>query len=122
MGICLAMFNKVLPKLTEDQKAVVTKQLRAGYVFLSGILYEPPEQFWELPDVFLPAHRMIEEVAREAGLGILSGEERRENWRGAILKMKGLLDPYGVAFPSIPEIGIDGETVAFDLEDIVPVF
>ncbi len=28
----------------------------------------------------------------------------------------------GVEFPAIPEIGIDGKTVAFDVEDMIPVF
>jgi hypothetical protein len=122
MGICLAILDRLLPKLTDEMRAQITKQLRAGYVFLSGILYEPPDQFWELPETFRPAHRMLEDVARDAGLGILTLEERRENWRAAVLKMKGLLDPHGVEFPAIPEIGIDGKTVAFDPEDIIPVF
>lgn len=122
MGICLAILDRLLPKLTDDMRAQITKQLRAGYVFLSGILYEPPELFWELPPTWRPAHRMLEDVARGAGLGILSNEERRENWRAAVLKMKGLLEPHGVKFPAIPEIGIDGETVAFDPKDIIPVF
>lgn len=70
----------------------------------------------------VPAHRLLEESARGAGLGILSLEERVENWRAAVLRMKGVIEPYGIAFPAIPEIGIDGETVAFDPEDIIPVF
>jgi hypothetical protein len=36
--------------------------------------------------------------------------------------MKGVLEPHGIAFPAIPEIGVDGETVAFDPDDIIPVF
>lgn len=122
MGICLVLLKKVLPALGPEQKQIVTRQLRAGYVFLSGILYEPPEQFWELPETFRPAHRLLEEVAQKAGLGILTLDERRENWRAAILKMKGLVEPYGVAFPEIPEVGIDGKSVAFDPDDLVPVF
>ncbi|MBI3451525.1 MAG: diiron oxygenase [Rhodospirillales bacterium] len=122
MGICLAVLDRLLPQLTDEMRAQITKQLRAGYIFLSGILYQPPEQFWELPDTWRPAHGILEDVAREAGLGVLSDEERRENWRAAVLKMKGLLEPHGVAFPAIPEIGIDGETVAFDPDDIIPVF
>ena len=43
-----------------------------------------------------------------AALGILSLDERRDNWRAAVLKLKGVLDPHGVEFPAIPEIGIDG--------------
>ena len=122
MAICLALLQNLLPRLSVDEKALITKQLRAGYVFLSGILYEPPEQFWELGPTFRPAHRLLEDVARGAGLGILSLEERRDNWRAAVLKMKGLLEPHAIAFPAIPEIGVDGETVAFDPNDIIPVF
>ena len=60
--------------------------------------------------------------AREAGLGVLSHDERRENWRQAVLKMKGFVEPHGIVFPALPEIGIDGETVAFDSENLIPVF
>jgi len=122
MGICMTVLRKLLPALDDEQKATITRQLRAGYIFLSGILYEPPDQFWELPDTFRPAHKLLEETCREAGLGILTDEERRENWRAAVLKMKGVLEKHAIAFPAIPEIGVDGETVAFDPDDIIPVF
>jgi hypothetical protein len=122
MGICMAVLHQILPNINDQQREQITKQLRAGYVFLSGILYEPPEDFWELPETFRPAHRLLEDTARDAGLGILTLEERRDNWRAAVLKLKGVLDPYGVEFPAIPEIGIDGKTVTFDSEDIIPVF
>lgn len=122
MGICLAMLETIIPNLTPEQKTMITKQIRAGFVFLSGILFEPPDQFWELPPSFRETNRMIEDVARDAGLGILTLEERKENWRTAILKMKGLVEPHGIAFPALPEVGIDGETVAFDPSDIIPVF
>ncbi len=82
----------------------------------------PPEEFWELGPTFHPAHRMLEEKAREAGLGILTEEERAENWRSAVLRLKGVLEPHGVEFPALPEVGIDGKTVAFDPNDIIPVF
>lgn len=122
MAICLTVLKRLLPKLTDEQRRSLTKQIRAGYVFLSGILYEPPEQFWELPPTWRTAHKLLERTGRGAGLGILEDEERRENWRQAFLKLKGLLDPHGVVFPAIPEIGVDGESVSFDPEDIIPVF
>jgi hypothetical protein len=122
LRICLTVLENVLPKLEPDQKATITKQIRAGFIFLSGILYEPPHQFWELPDTWRPANRLLEDMARGAGLGILSLEERRQNWRTALLRMKGLVEPHGIAFPAIPEVDIGGETVAFDPADIVPVF
>ncbi len=122
LRICLTLLENILPKLAPSEKATITKQLRAGFIFLSGILYEPPAEFWELPATWRPAHRLLEEAARGAGLGILSLEERRENWRTALLRMKGLVEPHGITFPGIPEIGIDGAAVPFDPADIVPVF
>lgn len=122
MGICLTVLEKVLPRLTDEQRAVITKQLRAGFIFLSGILYLPGREFWELGPTFMDAHLLLEDEARGAGLGILSVAEREDNWRKAVLKMKGLLEPHGVEFPALPEIGVDGKTVAFDPDDIIPVF
>jgi hypothetical protein len=122
LGICLAALQRILPALKKEDKEVITAQLRAGFVFLSGILFEPPEQFWQLPATFLPAHRGLEQIARSAGLGILSYDERRENWRNAVLRLKANLEPHGIRFPALPEIGVDGETVAFDPDKIVPIF
>lgn len=123
-AICMFVLKKLLPNMAEEDKETITKQIRAGFIFLSGILFEPPtEAFWELPDVFFPAHRILEEEARTAGLGILSLEDRRENWREAVLKLKSVIEPYGIKFPALPEIGVDGETVAFDAnEEFVAVF
>ena len=122
MAICLAVLENILPRLTEEQKAVITKQIRAGFVFLSGILHVPPKDFWEFGPTWMDAHLMLEREAQEAGLGILSIEERGENWRTAVLRMKGLVEPYGIKFPALPEIGVDGETVAFDPDNMIPVF
>jgi hypothetical protein len=122
LGICLTILQKVLPGLSVEDKQTITRQLRAGFVFLSGILYTPPKDFWELPETFAPAHQLLEDAARSAGLGVLTLDERRDNWRQAVLKMKGFVEPHGVVFPALPEIGIEGESVAFDMEDIIPVF
>jgi len=122
LSFCLALLKEILPGLSQEDKDTVTKQIRAGFVFLSGILFEPPADFWQLPDTFIPAQRMLEEKAREAGFGILSLEERRENWRTAVIRLKAVLEPYGVKFPALPEIDVDGETVSFDADKIVPIF
>lgn len=122
LGICLTVLQNVLPHLTEEDKQTITAQLRAGFIFLSGVLYEPPELFWDLPPNFIQAQRLLEEEARAAGFGILTVEERKQNWRTAVLRMKANLDPYGIKFPALPEVGIDGESVAFDPEKIVPIF
>ena len=122
LGICLAVLQNVLPTMSEEDKRTVTQQIRAGFIFLSGVLYEPPQQFWDLPPRFIEAQRLLEDAARSAGFGILSVEERKQNWRNAVLRMKANLDPYGIKFPALPEIGVDGETVAFDPDKIVPIF
>jgi rubrerythrin len=122
LSFCLALLKEVLPKMSEEDKGMITKQIRAGFVFLSGVLFEPPADFWQLPDTFLPAQRLLEEKAREAGLGILSLEARSQNWRNAIIRLKAVLEPHGVKFPALPEIGVDGETVSFDADKIVPIF
>lgn len=122
LSICLAILKNMLPKMTVEEKDMITKQIRAGFVFLSGVLYEPPAEFWRLSDTFIPAQRQLEEVARSAGFGILTTEQRLQNWRTAVLRMKATLDPYDVKFPALPEIGVDGETVDFDAEKIIPIF
>lgn len=122
MGICLVVLEKILPSLTDEQRQQITKQIRAGFVFLSAVLDEAPDQFWELPGNFREASALIDEVARSAGLGILRRDEKKENWRKAILKLKGLVEPHGIVFPALPEVGIEGETTAFDPADIIPVF
>jgi len=122
LSFCLALLKEVLPKMTEEERQTVTKQFRAGFVFLSGILYEPPADFWKLPPTFLPAQRLLEEKAREAGFGIMTIEKRRENWRTAVVRLKSIVEQYGIKFPALPEIDVDGEDVAFDADKIVPIF
>ena len=122
LAICQAVLKQVMSELSDEDKSTITRQLRAGFIFLSGVLHEPPTEFWELPETFRPAQRLLEEVAQGAGLGILTLEEREHNWRQAVLRMKGFVEPHGIAFPALPEIGIDGETVAFDPDELIPVF
>lgn len=123
MAICLALMERDYPKLSQEEKAIVTKQIRAGYLFLSAVLFEPPPEFWDLPDDFIPVQREIEAVARQAGFGIPDYDAKKENWRTAILNLKGVLDKYDTPFPAIPEVGITGEEVSdIDMDEIIPVF
>jgi hypothetical protein len=62
-------------------------------------------------------------VARGAGFGIPSYEAKKENWKNAMINLKGVLDRYNIPFPAIPEVGISGQEVSdVDLDDIIPVF
>jgi hypothetical protein len=61
--------------------------------------------------------------ARDAGLGVLSFEEQAENWRVAMARVRVIVERWGIAFPAIPELDIDGVDVSdIDPEDIIPVF
>jgi rubrerythrin len=123
LQICLTILEKDWPGLQEEYKELITKQLRAGFVFLSMILYEPPEEFWKLPPEFLSVHRELERLAREAGLGVATLDVKREVWRNAMFKVKAVVERYGIEFPAMPEVGITGrEVVDISFDDIIPVF
>ncbi|MEJ6001853.1 hypothetical protein [Paucibacter soli] len=123
MAICMALMERDYPKMDLSDKALITKQIRAGFLFLSGVLFEPPEDFWDIGPDFIPNQREIEAVARNAGFYIPEYEAKRDNWRNAMLNLKGVLDKYGIPFPAIPEVGISGEEVRdVDMKDIIPVF
>lgn len=123
MAICMALMERDYPGMQDDERALVTKQIRAGYLFLSAVLFEPPMEFWDLPDDFISNQREAEEIARHAGFGVPSYEAKKENWRNAMLNLKGVLDRYNIPFPAIPEVGIDGQEVTdIDMAEIIPVF
>lgn len=123
MAICMALMERDYPGLAEENKAVITKQIRAGYLFLSAVLYEPPMEFWDLPEDFIEVQRQAEEIARGAGFGIPKAEEKLENWRNAMLNLKAVLDRYDIPFPAIPEVGITGQEVLdVDMDEIIPIF
>ncbi len=123
MAICLTLMERDYPKLAVEDRALITKQIRAGYLFLSAVLFEPPTDFWDLPADFIDVQRRCEAVARAAGFHIPEYEAKMETWRKAILNLKGALDRYDIPFPAIPEVGISGEEVSdIDLGSIIPVF
>ncbi len=86
------------------------------------ILYEPPHEFWKLPPNFQDVQDKMEEIARGAGLGVLSLEEKRQCWKNAILEVKRRMDDFGIEFPALPEIGITGKEVEFDENSMMPTF
>ncbi|MPW18732.1 conserved hypothetical protein [Paraburkholderia piptadeniae] len=123
MAICMTLMERDYPNLPQEDAAIITKQIRAGYLFLSAVLFEPPPEFWDLPSDFIATQRESEAIARAAGFFIPDYEQKKENWRKSMLNLKGLLDKYGIAFPAIPEVGIQGQEItAIDWDDIIPVF
>ncbi len=123
MAMCMAVMERDYPKLPAEHKSIVTKQIRAGYLFLSAVLFEPPMDFWDLPEDFIETQRAAEEVSRNAGFGIPSYEAKLQNWKNAMLNLKGVLDRYDIEFPAIPEVGITGREITdIEMDDIIPVF
>jgi hypothetical protein len=123
LQICLTMLETSWPGLTDEFKSLITKQLRAGFVFLSMVLWEPPNQFWDLPEYFLANHRVLIDYARQGGLGVLEYDEQAANWRVALARVRSIVERWGIAFPAIPELDLDGVDVGeISPEDIVPVF
>jgi hypothetical protein len=123
MAICMALMERDYPKLPKESAEVITKQIRAGYLFLSAVLFEPPPEFWDLPSDFIEVQRKCEAISRDAGFMIPEYEMKKENWRKAMLNLKGVLDRYGIVFPAIPEVGITGQEVLdIDSSEIIPVF
>lgn len=123
MAICMALMERDYPNLKEEEKATITKQIRAGYLFLSAVLFEPPADFWDLPEDFIATQRECEEICRQAGFGVPTYEQKKENWRQAMLNLKAVLDKYDTPFPAIPEVGISGQEVTdIDMDEIIPIF
>lgn len=123
MAICMSLMERDYPKLHVDDRMLITKQIRAGYLFLSAVLFEPPTDFWDLPSDFITVQRQLEEISRKAGFFIPTYEAKKENWRNAILNLKGVLDKFDIPFPAIPEVGITGMEIRdVDMDDIIPVF
>ncbi|TRM77726.1 aminobenzoate oxygenase, partial [Sulfolobus sp. D5] len=98
-----------IAQMNDEKKKFVTKQIRAGFVFLSLITYKAPKEFWKLPPWYQEVHQKMEEIANSAGLGLPSIEEREKIWREAVSRVAGNLKRFNVKVPSMPEIGINGE-------------
>ncbi|MFP3189622.1 MAG: aminobenzoate oxygenase, partial [Sulfolobaceae archaeon] len=111
-------------KMDDERKKLVTKQVRAGFVFLSLITYLPPKDFWRLPPWFNEVHLKMEDLARDAGFYIPTLEEKENAWKTAIVRVGASLKHYNIKMPSIPELGITGEEDIpdFDEGDVIPVF
>lgn len=107
--------------LSDEEKASLTKNLKAAYIYISVVFGEARPPFWKVPPSFGDTHFTIQEAARDAGLGLLPADGRRDIWRKAMLRVKNLTDRAGVEFPAIEELGIDGADAPIREEDLVVV-
>ena len=54
---------------------------------------------------------------------MLTYDEQAENWRVALARVRAIVGEWGIAFPAIPELDLDGVDVSdIGPEDIIPVF
>jgi len=107
--------------LTDEEKQTLAKNLKASYLYISVVFGDPKQPFWDLPDGFRPRHELFQQIANDAGLGLLPQEERDELWRKAMLRVKAIGDRYGIPWPRIEELDIDGEDTPISEEDLVVV-
>ena len=99
------------PKLT----AAGTRQIRAGFEFTSMIpgwrqgIVRP----WKFPAGYWEEDALLSGIARAAGLGSLDAEQRLGVMRDSMVDIRAVSQEYGVPFPAIPELGLDGVSVSF---------
>ncbi|OFX16108.1 hypothetical protein A3K71_03630, partial [archaeon RBG_16_50_20] len=107
----LSLLDNLVKDFQSDQKLMITRQMKHGFIFLSPLLYKPMQVFWQLPKDFYDIDREMEEVARSSGLGVPTLEEKSKGWLDAILRRREQIEKLGVLIPAIPEINLEGEEV-----------
>ena len=109
MAICMSLMERDYPKLRIEDKALITKQIRAGYLFLSAVLFEPPPAFWELPSDFIEVQRACEDVSRNAGFGIPAYEHKRQSCATRCLTSRASSIATTFRFPPYPKSALPGK-------------
>src|SRR5438034_10187045 len=69
----MALLRAMAQEFSEEQKLTVTRQMKQGFIFLSPLLYQHRPEFWRLPSDFDKVDQEVEEIARNAGLGVQIG-------------------------------------------------
>ena len=105
----LSLLDNLAKDFKPDQKLMITRQMKHGFIFLSPLLYKPMSIFWKLPSDFDEIDREMEEVARNSGLGVPTLEEKKDGWLDAIQRRREQVEKLGVPIPAIPEINLEGK-------------
>ena len=107
----LSLLDNLAKNLGSDEKIMITRQMKHGFIFLSPLLYKPISLFWHLPKDFDQIDQEMEETARNSGLGVPTLAEKTQGWRDAIQRRREQVEKLGVPIPAIPEINLEGENV-----------
>lgn len=98
-AVMRALAARDWPLLTPRGRAEAAAQVEAAASLLSEVLFASGEGQPET---------VLEVQARQAGLGVPTGQQRRELLRTALLRLRHLQLRYGIPFPAIPELAIAG--------------
>jgi hypothetical protein len=118
----MRLLFKSLGPLWEDPKlaAAGTRQIRAGFEFTSMIpgwrqgIVRP----WKFPAGYWEVDASLSGIARAASLGSLDAEQRLGVMRDSMVDIRTVSQEYGVPFPAIPELGLDGVSVSFSGKEV----
>jgi rubrerythrin len=104
----LAMLERLSQRMDRRGRLMITRQMKHGFIYLSPLLFRPVGDFWRLPEDFWDVDQRLEELARQAGLGVPTVEQRAEAWAKAIERHRAKLEELDVHVPAIPELGVEG--------------
>ena len=60
----LSLLDNLAREFKDDEKLMITRQMKHGFIFLSPLLYKPMSIFWHLPKDFGEIDQEMEDVAR----------------------------------------------------------
>jgi len=107
----LSLLDNLAQDFQSEQKLMITRQMKHGFIFLSPLLYRPVPIFWHLPEDFDETDRELEGLARDSGLGVPTTEEKSNGWLKAIQRRRQQIEKLGIPIPAIPEIDLEGAEV-----------
>lgn len=115
------LFESFQGRWDDDLRRVATKQLRAGFEFGAGTtgMSKDLATFWEFPAQYWDVHHALTETARTAGLGSLSEQEVVSTWYDALVQIRSDITASNIAFPAIPEVGLDGVEVSVSDDEVM---
>jgi hypothetical protein len=107
----LSLLENLSAGLGSEDKLMITRQMKHGFIFLSPLLYKPMPIFWHLPKDFDSIDQEMEEIALNSGLGVPTLEDKSKRWLQAIQRRREQIETLGIPLPAIPEINLEGEEI-----------
>ena len=104
----LAMLERLAERMSKEDKAMISRQLKHGFIYLYPLLFKPNDDFWKLPSDFFEYDQKLEGLAAKSGLGVPKLEDRSEAWMKAISRHRSKIEELGIQVPEIREIGLKG--------------